>query len=126
MSNSVSEYDQGYSAGFAAARLLMRSETTIKTLGNITFDSNAQVFYYCGKAIKLTKTHRSIMELLMTGRLITKDQFHSWLWPLGDDKSHALINCHLSNLRNKLVANGCPKDILITEHASGWRLNPHV
>lgn len=75
--------------------------------------------------IALTATERKMFFYLFDNRdrVLTKDHFFDYLWPL-DERNHNILNVHIKKIRAKLhdPAGGIVQNI----YGEGYRLNTYI
>lgn len=118
--STASDYDAGYLDGVEATRAAYARAEPEVTLAGMTLCRVSRTVRFDGRKVPLTKTYFLMLELLMTGRLITPESFGNVLWPTGEDCEdlRALMSVHISKLRAKL-----PRDAIWTRYGQGWFIN---
>ena len=118
----MSEFNAGYMAGVTATRALFAREQPNLSLAGLTLDRDARTVRFAGKkSVALSKIHFTLLELLMTGRMVPYDRAIEAIWPFGEESENALalIQVHICKLRKKL-----PPGIISTRFGQGWLIYP--
>lgn len=108
------------------AVLRRRAETRspLLTCGELVLDPDSNVVNYCQHILDLTPTEYRLLEHFMRtpGRTYSKEELIDRLWSMDGICTKDVIKTHIKGLRNKLVACGAPRDLILTVYGFGYRL----
>ena len=112
----------------ARVRAILRRGTSASvmiTLGALSVDTRACIVTYNNKTVELTPTeYRLLMNFLRNPHTtFSKHDLIERLWTLDETPSDAVVKTHIKGLRQKLLAAGCPNDLISTIYGFGYKLN---
>lgn len=129
-SSAPSEYDQGYADGVAAMRALFaHSDRRVLEMGPLAYDRLTDSVLLRQRYVEFNRSHRRIIEALLTGRVVTREMASSVLaTPAGGGRDYDnLLSVHISAVRRRLIVeHGAPKDVILTRWGCGYQLNPRA
>lgn len=108
---------------FVTAELLARVRAMLRrrdsfipdllTLGSLTLNRSTYELVYGGQTRALSGKEFQIMEMLIQqpGCVVSTDQFLSHVWGWNSEVDVSVVWVHISNIRKKLAALGCPAEI---------------
>lgn len=92
--------------------------------GQLTLDPACHCATYAGISLDLTPKEFLILEYLLhnSGQVFTRSQLLDKLWELDRASGENTVKTHITNLRQKLKAAGCQKNLIETVYGVGYRL----
>lgn len=115
----------------ARIRAILRRNTETRspllTYGDLVLDPTTSTVTYCQQTLDLTPTEYRILGHFMRipGRTHSKEELIDRLWSIDEINTKDVIKTHIKGLRNKLVACGAPRDLIVTVYGFGYRLKSH-
>jgi two-component system, OmpR family, response regulator QseB len=96
----------------------------ILTHGKLQIDSIHYTTTYAGQSLALTPKEYRILECFLRRPLqvFSRSALLDKLWDLDQLSGEETIKTHITNLRRKLKAAGCPEDTIETIYGIGYRL----
>ncbi len=108
-------------------KMLVQQYGTFTQIQHLFIDGeHRKVFHHhLQNEISLTAIERKIFFYLFDNRdrVLTKDHFFDYLWPL-DDRNHNILNVYMKKIRTKL--DDSTGIILQNIYGEGYRLNTHI
>ena len=108
----------------AAQRFAIPAAPEIFRSGNLAVDLASRIVKVSGRAVKLTATEYSLLELFVrnAGRVLTHGQILREIWGAKMLRRLQYLRVYLKLLRDKLEEDPSNPRLLVTEHAVGYRL----
>jgi len=93
-------------------------------LGALTIDEDNGVVRYGDQAVEASPTEIRLLAFLARhpGRAFSRRELLEAVWD--DERGEHLVEVHMSNLRRRLRAAGCPARMIRTVPGRGYRLDP--
>lgn len=110
----------------ALARRSKEADPIILCHGELQLDTTHYVANYAGQPLTLTPKEYRILECFLRRPLqvFSRSALLDKLWDLDQLAGDETIKTHITNLRRKLKAAGCPEDAIETIYGVGYRLSP--
>ncbi|MGQ9729939.1 MAG: response regulator transcription factor [Candidatus Zipacnadales bacterium] len=115
----------------ARIRAALRTAAAVQTpqrgpvkIGALTIDEDNGVVRYQDKDVEASPTEIRLLAHLARhpGRAFSRQELLRTLWD--DERGEHLVEVHVSNLRRRLQAAGCPSRLIRTVPGRGYRLDP--
>lgn len=105
-------------------RVYLNSQAETKTFSDLVMNPQDFTVTKNGKAIPLTKTEFSILQLLINSpqRVFTKSEIFRLLWDYGDINNGNIINVHIRRMRVKLEDNPADPKLILTRWGFGYQI----
>jgi len=88
----------------ALLRRSVGNEALVHTCGQLSFDTVARMFTYCGEPLALTPREHAVLEALISrpGRAVSKEKLFDEVFALDDDANLDAIELYIHRVRKKL------------------------
>ncbi len=105
-------------------RVYLNSHTEAKAFGDLVMNPQDFTVTKNGKAVALTKTEFSILQLLVNSpqRVFTKTEIFRLLWDYGNIKNGNIINVHIRRMRLKLEDDPADPKLILTRWGFGYQI----
>lgn len=94
--------------------------------GLLQLDPASQVVTYDQTVLSLTPKEYLLLEhfLRHPGQVFSRSTLLDKLWEFDQTAGEGTVKTHITNLRSKLKAAGCPQELIETVYGMGYRLAP--
>jgi DNA-binding response OmpR family regulator len=94
--------------------------------GSLHLDPSSQVVTYDQTVLSLTPKEYLLLEhfLRHPGQVFSRSTLLDKLWEFDQTAGEGTVKTHITNLRSKLKAAGCPQELIETVYGMGYRLAP--
>ncbi|MBD1910792.1 MULTISPECIES: response regulator transcription factor [unclassified Leptolyngbya] len=119
----------------ARVRVLLRRSPTPMVMRlqweHLQLEPASCVVTYQEQPLHLTPKEYKLLEVFLRNpsRVFSREDLLSYLWTSDESPGEATVTTHITGLRHKLKAVGCPADVIETVYGLGYRLkalNPAV
>lgn len=112
----------------ARVRVLLRRSATPIVMRlqweHLQLEPASCVVTYKDKPLHLTPKEYKLLEVFLRNpsRVFSREDLLSYLWTSDESPGEATVTTHITGLRHKLKAAGCPADVIETVYGLGYRL----
>jgi two-component system response regulator TctD len=110
----------------ALLRRSLGNEALVQQCGDLSFDTVARMFSYCGEPLALTPREHAVLEALITrpGRAVSKEKLFDEVFALEDDANLDAIELYIHRVRKKLDKRPDGGVAIATLRGIGYLLQP--
>ena len=110
----------------ALLRRTVGNEAVVHRCGQLSFDTVARMFTYCGEPLALTPREHAVLEALISrpGRAVSKEKLFDEVFALDDDANLDAIELYIHRVRKKLESGQPGAAAITTLRGIGYLLQP--
>ncbi|XYJ08211.1 response regulator [Telluria sp. B2] len=100
------------------------NEALVHRCGQLSFDTVARMFHYCGEPLALTPREHAVLEALIArpGRALSKEKLFDEVFALVDDANLDAIELYIHRIRKKLERRPEGNTAIVTLRGIGYLL----
>lgn len=112
----------------ARVRVLLRRSATPIVMRlqweHLQLEPTSCMVTYQERPLHLTPKEYKLLEVFLRNpsRVFSREDLLSYLWTSDESPGEATVTTHITGLRHKLKAAGCPADVIETVYGLGYRL----